>query len=213
LKARLRRARMRVSMMRSGGRDGHARNWGEVDRELQRSWRVAALRAKCAFVPDGSQLLLAGRAEPQLGLARLRAERRLAELGRDELTLDQIEAGALLSAAGEDLTAPDVAELTRRTEGWAAGLYLAALSLREGGSLDPEAVSVNSGASHVADYLRSEVLSRLNAEEVQFLTRTAVLERMCGPLCDAVLEHPGAEAMLESLRRSNRLVVALDKSW
>ena len=167
--------------------------------------------AFCAYVPEGSQLVLAGRAEPQLGLARLRAERKLAELGRDELALDLIEAGALLSAAGVDLTDPHVAELTRRTEGWAAGLYLIARSLREGGCLDRKSVSaVNSQGGHVADYLRSEVLSRLKAEEVEFLTRTAVLDRMCRPLCDAVLARPGAAAMLESLERSNGLVVSLD---
>jgi LuxR family transcriptional regulator, maltose regulon positive regulatory protein len=73
-------------------------------------------------------------------VSRLRAERRLAELGMDELALDPIEAGALLSSTGLDLPMPDVAELTRRAEGWAAGLYLIAVSLREGGSPDREAV-------------------------------------------------------------------------
>jgi ATP/maltotriose-dependent transcriptional regulator MalT len=88
---------------------------------------VAAL---LAYVPEGSQLVLAGRAEPELGLARVRAERRLAELGRDELALDAGEAGALLSAAGVELPTSEVAELMRRTEGWAVGLYLLALSHR-----------------------------------------------------------------------------------
>ena len=88
---------------------------------------VAAL---CACVRDGSQLMLAGRAEPDVGLARVRAERRLAELDRDKLALDPIEAGALLSAAGVELPAAEVDALTRRTEGWAVGLYLTALSLR-----------------------------------------------------------------------------------
>jgi LuxR family transcriptional regulator, maltose regulon positive regulatory protein len=83
----------------------------------------------CACVPHGSQLMLAGRAEPDVGLARVRAERRLAELDRDKLTLDPIEAGALLNAVGMDLPEAEVAELTRLTEGWAAGLYLTALSL------------------------------------------------------------------------------------
>jgi LuxR family transcriptional regulator, maltose regulon positive regulatory protein len=167
--------------------------------------------AVCAYVPDGSQLLLTGRAEPQLGVARVRAERRLAELGRDELALDAIEAAALLSTTGVDLPGLDVAELTRRTEGWAAGLHLSALSLRERRSVDREAVpSVSAQDGHVADYLRSEVLSRLTAEEVKFLTRTAVLEWMCGQVCDPVLEQTGSAAMFESLRRSNLLVVSLD---
>ena len=89
------------------------------------------VRALGAAIPHGSQLVVAGRAEPQLGLPRLRAERRVAELGRHDLAFDPIEAGALLSAAGLDLAGGDVAELTRRTEGWATGLYLTALSLRE----------------------------------------------------------------------------------
>ena len=169
---------------------------------------VAAL---CESVPDGSQLVLAGREEPDVGLARVRAERRLAELGRDELALDPIEAGALLAAAGVDLTRPEVAELTRRTEGWAAGLYLAALSLRQGGSVGREAVSASvSQNGHIAGYLRSEILSRTAPEQVEFLTRTSVLEWMSGPLCDAVLAQPGSAARLESLTRSNRFVVPLD---
>ena len=169
---------------------------------------VAAL---CESVPEGSQLVLAGREEPDLGLARVRAERRLAELGRDDLALDPIEAGALLAAAGVDLTRPEVAELTRRTEGWAAGLYLAALSVRQGGSVGREAVSASvSQNGHIAAYLRSEILSRTAPEQVEFLTRTSVLEWMSGPLCDAVLAQTGSAARLESLTRSNRFVVSLD---
>ena len=96
---------------------------------------LEVLAAVCDYVPEGSQLVLAGRAEPQLGLGRLRAARKLAELGGHELALDTIEADALMSAAGVDLSGPDVAELTRLTEGWAAGLYLIALSLRREDSL------------------------------------------------------------------------------
>lgn len=169
---------------------------------------VAAI---CGYVPPGSQLMLVGREEPQLHLARLRAERRLAELGREDLAFDAVEAGSLLRAVGVDLTEPDVAELTRQTEGWAAGLYLTALSLREGGTLDRDAVSAGAGPdNYIADYLRLEVLSRMAPGQVEFMTRAAVLERMCGPLCDAVLEQTGSAAMLESLERSNRFLVPLD---
>jgi len=171
-----------------------------------------AVAALSAGVPEGSQLMLVGRSEPRLGLARVRAEGRLAELGRNELALDVAEAGALLSGAGVNLPEPEVAELTRRTEGWAAGLYLAGRSLRERGSSGPgPVVAVSSPDGDVADYLRSEVLSRLKPEEVEFVTRTAVLERMCGPLSDAVVARPRAAAMLDSLRRSNRFVVPLDE--
>lgn len=167
--------------------------------------------ALCTCVPEGSQLMLSGREESVVDLARVRAERRLAELGRGDLALDHVEAGALLRAAAVDLSGPDVAELTRLTEGWAAGLYLVALSFRGRGSLEREAVSAAARHSgHVARYLRSEILSRLAPEQVEFLTRTSVLEWMCGPLCDAVLQRTGSAAMLQSLARSNQFVVALE---
>ena len=161
------------------------------------------------YVAQGSQLVVAGREEPPLGLARVRAERRLAELGRNELAFETAEAGGLLRAAGVDLTGPEVVELTQRTEGWPAGLYLAALSLRDG-SIDREASAVASESRYIADYLRSEILSGMAPEQVEFLTRTAVLEWMDGPLCDAVLERTDGAATLEWLRQSNRFVVPLD---
>ena len=81
-----------------------------------------------------------------------------------------------------------MAELHRRTEGWPAGLYLAALYLREGGSLASAAVSFGGDDRLVSEYMESEFLARISRRQRAFLTRTAVLERMCGPLCDAVLE-------------------------
>jgi LuxR family transcriptional regulator, maltose regulon positive regulatory protein len=166
----------------------------------------------CACVGDGSQVILAGRAAPDVGLSRLRAERRLAELDRDRLALDPIEAGALLSAAGVDLPAAAIAELTERTEGWAVGLYLIALSLH--GAEAAWSGRAESGVvghdPHVSDYLRSEVLSRLEDEEVGFLARTSVLGCMSGPLCDAVLERTSSAAMLASLARASGFVVPLE---
>jgi LuxR family transcriptional regulator, maltose regulon positive regulatory protein len=172
--------------------------------------------AMCGYVPQGSQLMLAGREEPPLQIARIRAERRLTELGRKDLALDAAEAGALLSAAGVELSEQDVTKLTSQTEGWAAGLYLIALSLRDGGDLDRDEISAPAGPDHyIADYLRLEILSRSTPGEVEFLTRTAVLERMCGPLCDAILERTGSAAMLEELARSNQFLVPLDhrREW
>ena len=102
-----------------------------------------------------------------------------------------------------------VSELAERTEGWPAGLYLAALSLQAGGL--PR--STFSGDDRfVADYLRLELLSRMTDEEVRFLTHTSVLERMCGGLCDAILGGTGSAGVLESLERSNRFLVPLDRT-
>ncbi len=95
----------------------------------------AALSVLADHVPDGSRLVLAGRDEPPLRIARLRAEGKILEIGPGDLSLTHAEAASLLRAAGLTLGEEDVAELHRRTEGWSAGLYLAALYLREGGSL------------------------------------------------------------------------------
>ena len=104
---------------------------------------------------------------------------------------------------------PSVAELTQQTEGWPAGLYLAALAIRARGAKHAAAFS---GADRlVSDYLHSELLAALSADELRFLTRTAVLGRLSGPLCDAVLEERGSAAMLELLARSNLFLVPLDR--
>ena len=105
----------------------------------------------------------------------------------------------------------DVAELHQRTEGWPAGLYLAALYLREGGPVASAAVSFGGADRLVSQYLESEFLARISSRQRVFLTRTAVLERMSGPLCDAVLEQPGSATILADLERSNLLLVPLDR--
>jgi LuxR family maltose regulon positive regulatory protein len=101
----------------------------------------AALSVLAEQVPAGSRLVLAGREEPPVRLARLRAEGRILEIGPAELALSREEAAALLRAAQVTVGEDEVAELHRRTEGWAAGLYLAAVSIREGGSLARAVVS------------------------------------------------------------------------
>ncbi len=175
----------------------------------------AALSVLADHVPDGSRLVLAGRAGPPLRVARLRAEGRIVEIGPEELSLTAGEASLLLRDAGLVLGEQDVAALHRRTEGWPAGLYLAALYLREGGPLASAAVSFGGDDKLVSEYVESEFLARISRRQRAFLTRTAVLERMCGPLCDAVLEQGGSAAVLADLERSNMLLVPLDrhKEW
>ena len=170
----------------------------------------AALSVLADHVPVGSRLVLAGQAEPPLPIARLRVEGKLLEIGPGDLSLTREEAFSLLSSMDLTLGEDDVAELHRRTEGWPAGLYLAALYLKEGGPL----ASVDSFAGDdrlVSEYLESQVLARLSRRHRVFLTRTAVLERMCGPLCDAVLDMSGSTAALEDLEQSNLLLVPLDR--
>jgi len=171
----------------------------------------AALAVLADHVPGGSQLAFAGRAQPPLRVARLRAEGKILEIGPRELSFAREEASSLLRAAGVALGQEEMAELHDRTEGWPAGLYLAALYLREGGPLVSAAVSFGGDDRLVSEYMESEFLSRISLRQRAFLTRTAVLERMCGPLCDAVLDVAGSAAVLADLAGSNVLLVPLDR--
>jgi LuxR family maltose regulon positive regulatory protein len=170
-----------------------------------------ALSVLADHVPPGSRLALAGRHAPPLRVARLRAEGRLLEIGSADLALDRADAAALLRAAEVTLDDDDVAVLHQRTEGWAAGLYLAALFLLEGGSLDHAAMSFGGDDRLVSQYMESEFLARISARHREFLTRTAVLERMSQALCEAVLDMPGSNMTLAELARSNLLLVPLDR--
>src|SRR5215469_7052646 len=171
----------------------------------------AALSVLADHVPAGSRLVLAGRAEPPLRVARLRAEGKITEIGPGDLALTPEEASWLLRAAEVALAEDEVAELHRRTEGWPVGLYLAALYLREGGTPGQAAAAFGGDDRFVSEYLESELLARLDEQQRAFLTRTAVLERMCGPLCEAVLHQPGSGAILADLAKSNLLLVPLDR--
>src|SRR5262250_3046586 len=119
-----------------------------------------------------------GRARP----GRMRAEGKITEIGPGDLSLSPAEAASLLCDAGVALGDDEVAELHRRTEGWPAGLYLAALYLREGGSLGRAAFSFGGDGRLVSEYMESEVLGRSSRRQRAFRTRTAVLERLSGPL-------------------------------
>jgi LuxR family maltose regulon positive regulatory protein len=170
-----------------------------------------ALSVLAEHVPDGSRLVLAGREQPPVRVARLRAEGRILEIGPADLSLTRAEAAALLLDAGLELDAGEVADLHGRAEGWPAGLYLAALYLREGGSL-PDAVASFGGDDRlVSQYIEAELLARISQPQRVFLTRTAMLGRMSGALCEAVLEQPGSAATLAELARSNLLLVPLDR--
>ena len=171
----------------------------------------AALSVLADHVPGGSRLVLAGRAQPPLRIARLRAEGKILEIDPDDLSLTPDEASSLLRNVDLTLAEEDVAELHRRTEGWPAGLYLAALYLREGGPFASAAVSFGGGDRLVSEYMESEFLARISGQQRAFLTRTAVLERMCGPLCEAVLEVGGSAAILADLAGVNLLLVPLDR--
>ncbi len=140
---------------------------------------IAALR-------PGAQVALAARAEPDLPLGRLRAQRKVLELRGPDLALRREESAALLRDAGLDLAPAQVKALGQRTEGWPAALVLAALSLRDRPDVDAAIAAFGGGDRLVADYLRDEVLGGLPPSALAFLRDTACLDRLSGPLCDAV---------------------------
>src|ERR671922_154532 len=173
---------------------------------------IDAIAALARHVAEGSTVVLSARGGPALPAGVLRARGLVLEIGPEELRLNEAEARQLLNASGVDLPADQIAELTEQTEGWSAGLYLAALSIRARGVSDKRGARFAGSNRLVSEYLRSELLEHSPPEELRFLTRTSVLERMSGPLCDAVLEQDGSAAILESLERSNLFVVPLDNT-
>ena len=161
--------------------------------------------------PAGICVVLASRSDPPLPLARLRARGQLTEIRAAELRFTPAEAGELLRHAGSALPDGSVAALAARTEGWAAGLALAALSLR--GQDDAAAFVAAFTGSHryVLDYLAEEVLDGQDEQLRTFLLETSVLERLSGRLCDAVTGRQGSQVLLEEAERAGLFVIPLDE--
>jgi LuxR family transcriptional regulator, maltose regulon positive regulatory protein len=179
---------------------------GEVLRQLE----LLLLRA-----PPALRFVLATRHDLRLGQHRLRLEGELTEIRAADLRFSLAEARALFGASGVELPEEALARLHGRTEGWAAGLRLAALSLA--GHPDPVRFAAEfSGTDRtVAEYLLAEVLDRQSEEVRRLLLRTSVLDRVSGPLADALTGRPGGERILQDLEQAGAFVVALDgrRSW
>jgi len=162
-------------------------------------------------LPAQIRLVLAGRADPALPLARLRARGELVEIRAADLrfTLDET-AGYLGEVMGLKLTTADVADLEGRTEGWIAALQLAALSMQGRDDVTSFIAGFAGDDRYIVDYLIGEVLQRQPEPVRSFLLRTSILSRLNGPLCDAVTGEEGGQAMLEALERGNLFLVPLD---
>jgi len=165
--------------------------------------------------PPGLRLVLATRHDLRLGLHRLRLEGELTEIRASDLRFTVAEARALFAAAGVQLPDAALVRLHERTEGWAAGLRLAALSLA--GHPDPARFAAGfSGTERtVAEYLLAEVLDRQPDEVRRLLLRTSILERVNGELADLLTEDKGGERVLQDLEQANAFVISLDgpRSW
>ena len=162
-------------------------------------------------LPPALRLVLASRSDPALPLARLRARGQMAEIRADELRFSEAETTQLLNGTVGVTLAPDaVHALHHRTEGWAAGLYLAGLSLRGRKDPDRQVHAFHGDDRQIVDYLAAEVLDGLPPEVRSLLLRTSVLERLSGPLCDAVTGTSGSQRLLEEIERSQLFLVPLD---
>jgi LuxR family transcriptional regulator, maltose regulon positive regulatory protein len=166
-------------------------------------------------LPPTLSLVVAARCEPELPLARLRARGELAEIRADQLRFSLDEAERLLNQTlGLALPPEEVHALWQRTEGWAAGLYLSGLSLR--GRKDGHTAgcigAVAEDDRHIFDYLSAEVLAVLPPRTRTFLLRTAVLDRFCASLCDAVTGSAGSRDLLEEIERCQLFLVPLDNT-
>jgi len=168
-------------------------------------------------LPSTTQLVISTRSDPPLpSLQRSRVESEMLEIRARDLRFTNEEAGSLFKqTAGIELDSRDVQRIVDRTEGWPAGLYLAALSLQD--RVDTEAFirDFAGDSRHVADYLTTEILSRLPERVRRFLVRTSILERFNSSLSDAVVGEEGSAAILEDVERSNLFLVPLDdqKNW
>jgi ATP/maltotriose-dependent transcriptional regulator MalT len=187
--------------------DYHLIENGEIHAAVE--WMVERL-------PSVAHLVIATRSDPALPLSRLRARGQLTEIRAADLRFNVDEAGAFLNdLVGLDLEPDEIARLHERTEGWAAGLQLAGLSLR---GRDDHRQFIDSFAGddqQIVEYLGFEVLDSESPELREFMIQSSVLERLSGPLCAAVTGNPDAERMLRSLERENSFVVALDskREW
>lgn len=182
---------------------------------------IDALAWLSEHLPPTTRLAVASRERAPLPLARLRAHGHLLEVGTRDLAMSEDEARELLERAGVRLSSDRVASITRQTEGWPAGIHLAALSLRAGGGTHvvPPRVGGQDGVApgdggadrYVTDFLRTEILDRSSPERLTFLVRTSPLDRFDAQLCDHALQRNDSADMLAELERTNAFLVPLDE--
>lgn len=163
--------------------------------------------------PPHMHLVIITREDPPLPLARLRARGQMVEIRQNDLRfLPEECADFLQRVMGLNLTVEDITALERRTEGWIVGLQLAAVSMQGRDDLS-DFIEAFTGSSHfVLDYLIEEVFERQSVDSQDFLLKTSILDRLCGPLCDAVVNRKGSRDLLDHLEHANLFIFALDQS-
>ena len=170
-----------------------------------------ALTFLLEHLPPQMHIILTTRADPPLPIARLRARNQLSELRADDLRFTPDEAARFLNEVmGLKLSPRDIAALESRTEGWVAGLQLAALSIQDREDVTGFIQAFSGSQRHVLSYLMEEVLDRRPEGTLNFLLQTSVLDRLCGPLCDAVTGQHDGDETLRKLEQANLFIVPLD---
>src|ERR687889_2492263 len=171
-----------------------------------------ALTFLLEHLPPRVKLVIATREDPPLPIARMRARGQLSELRAADLRFILTEAAGFLEGAmGLKLSAEEMAALEERTEGWIAGLQLAALSMRGREDVSGFIAAIKGSSRYVLDYLAEEVLRRQPEDIRAFLLQTSILDRLSGPLCDAITDRAGGQEMLERLERTNLFTIPLDE--
>jgi LuxR family maltose regulon positive regulatory protein len=168
-----------------------------------------------AFVehaPESVQIVISSRSDPGLPLARLRAHGDLAEVRAEQLRLSPDESGELFRSVGVELDSHDVHRLTSRTEGWAAGLHLASIALREQSDTRAFVDAFSGDSRHVLDFLARDVFDAVPPEMREFMLRTSILETLSAELCDWVLETADSAAMLAEIEHANVFLVSVDET-
>ncbi|MDX2379813.1 MAG: LuxR C-terminal-related transcriptional regulator [Acidimicrobiia bacterium] len=175
----------------------------------------ASIREQLAFLLDNCRsslcLVVLSRGQPQLPMAKLRSRGLLAEITTEDLALTVEETTEVLGRELSTLDVHDAERLHERTEGWAVGVYLAALSLATHEAPSEFIADVSGDEQVIVDYLAAELLSGLTDDERRFLYRTSIVDRFCAPLCAAVTGQADAAQILDRLARANCLIVSLDQ--
>jgi LuxR family transcriptional regulator, maltose regulon positive regulatory protein len=176
--------------------DAHLMNGADVEALVEQADRF---RPSCQLVLVARRSIAA--------VARLRSQGKLLEIEAPDLAMDLDEADALVRSVDPLMASADVEDLWARTEGWAAGLYLAALARREGRL---SGTPLRGDERYIAEYLRAEVLANLTRAQIRFLTRSSVLTSLSGQLCDAALRRTGSSAVLREVERAGAMLIPLD---
>jgi LuxR family maltose regulon positive regulatory protein len=162
-------------------------------------------------LPQQMHLIVATRADPPLPLSRLRGRGQLTELNAEDLQFTRDEAAAFLNHIMQlNLSAEDISVLTSQTEGWIVGLQMAAISIRRQQNAKNLIQALSRSSRYILDYLAEEVLQQQSEDIQSFLLQTAILDRLAGPLCDAVTGSKGSQSTLEELERANLFIIPLD---